>query len=79
MPTDNESGRPRRAARAAKIVIGSAAALVVLPIAALAIVAWTVDLGGLVRGRLDEIERTYLTGGALGAAPTEEHASDASG
>ncbi len=32
-----------------------------------------------LRGRLDEIERTYLTGGALGAAPTEEHASDASG
>jgi len=32
-----------------------------------------------LRGRLDEIERTYLTGGALAASPTEEDSSDASG
>jgi branched-chain amino acid transport system ATP-binding protein len=32
-----------------------------------------------LRGRLDEIERTYLTGGALGASPNKEPASDAPG
>lgn len=32
-----------------------------------------------LRGRLDEIERTYLTGGALAVSPTKEDASDASG
>jgi branched-chain amino acid transport system ATP-binding protein len=32
-----------------------------------------------LRGRLDEIERTYLTGGALAASPTEEDATAAPG